>query len=105
MIQRVIARTDEGKLNWVKGASSYQFVASVSDYILSFSDVGENDLEVFEFQLLNDEGSPIDSFRVDKTEWDFSMYVSFFNRVKFQALGVLRAIADISKTLDDLEGN
>ena len=106
LIDKIIERTNEGKIKWETTSDSLKFLCKIGDrtvvvysYVYNFNPTGM-DLNCISFEILDFFGEKIDGIYVDESELDFAKMTDLYDMARRNALRIDQTIRDL---LDALE--
>lgn len=108
LVQQVLARTQEGKLEWEETAQEGKYQVSFPKYTITISTRGTQDPDVVDYVLgiHNQDGTLIDRVTdpelQDQVDGAYAMMSEIFNTARGQALGIEQALDELLNSLSKL---
>jgi hypothetical protein len=105
LVERLVAKTDRGEVDWKEAAGSDTFQVSFANYSLTLS-VSQNreGSTLYVISILNSEGRTVDSFSDEDLDDGGGRYYpimgELYHKARRQALGVDKALDEILGQLD-----
>ena len=102
LIERLARVTQERKVNWSR-IEEWTYVVSFGEYSIAVSDSGRAPEIEYKFRILDDEGSEIDAFEVERGSVDFAIVSSLWEHARRNASKIDLAINKIESDLAAIE--
>lgn len=99
ILERLLERTKEGKLEWKSTADKNTFLVVLKDSSISIQGNEAYGLGIYEFSFRNEDGEIIQSVRIFHSDEEFEKAQSLFNSIRRHALNIDQTLDHILEQL------
>lgn len=103
IVQMLASKTNEGNVNWQKGVYDISITINNSKFTIWAGTDEHTDEPFVAFALKDADGSAIDSWFVDESDFDYAEMLRLHKSAKRHALGVPNRLKELEKLISQMK--
>lgn len=102
MIPSILAKTNEGKLDWQALSENMMIVTAGNNRVIGIKRETRSGAQIAQLSILDDDGNTLDSVTVGRTDPRYSTLAKLFDMARKRSLKIDAALEDVKKFLDSI---